>query len=204
MTLIFVSILNTEAQVAMRSWLIRKIKLAHLAQCKQEHLSLEPKPDSVVYIQGNTGKHEFVLTWNSVCVSVNCNFCNDDVLDRCRERQCRRYQHNSNKSFESFVNSYSSSLSKRNNYHSTISGDCYYIPDIDGSLLTRTWSKAFEFCQENSLNMWIIDSEVEEVQVKILWQNITGGQYNFRHKQTHSIVNRSYCVKLRISLASSH
>ena len=35
------------------------------------------------------------------------------------------------------------------NYHTTELGDCYYIPDIDGSLKIGTWSEAFEFLQSN-------------------------------------------------------
>ena len=63
------------------------------------------------------------------------------------------------------------------NYHTTELGDCYYIPDIDGSLKIGTWSEAFEFCKAISLNMWIIDSPLEEITLTDLWPKVTGGKY---------------------------
>ena len=150
----------------------------------QGHLSLEPKPNSVVYIQGKLTQENMSLSWLEAVyaflwIVIFPMVMSLIVAENVSAEGINTTQTNLSNALSTAIDP---ACPNEDNYHSTISGDCYYIPDIDGSLLTRTWSEAFEFCQENSLNMWIIDSEVEEVQVKILWQTITGGQYNFRHK----------------------
>ena len=153
----------------------------------QEHLSLELKPDSLVYIQGQLKQENislsrfetvFVFPSNVIFVTIISLVFAENISAEGRNT-ARTNLSNGPLHVSTVSTTVHPDCPNEDNYHSTIWGDCYYIPNIHGSLITATWSEAFEFCKENSLNMWIIDSQMEESGVKILWQTVTGGKYNF-------------------------